>query len=212
MRRIHFVVVALMLMLGACNRVVTDQPLFVASDAPDAPKLREGVWIFSQNLDENDKPCRVDTRKPATKWPKCVEWALVRNGEMLAKADKGDSEWRSGPYVLAAGPLPALQFPSDDEGKQTYEYYSLDVTRRADDGRIEAFGLRPVLCGPPPPADAKNPDGSTRYATLEPLRGMTIVGDNCTTDSPAAVVAAAAASRDWQPVFIEPRWVRDTYP
>lgn len=213
------IVLGLALLLGACNRVHTSQPLFFASDAPDAPRLRDGVWLIETSLalaEAEGKPCRVDTRRPVTRWPDCAEWALVRGGVLMGyeKGEKGgEPRWESMAYVLAAGDPPVLQLATtEDDGKLDYLYFGLRVTDGADDGRIEAYQHWPVLCGPPPPEGTKKADGTPRYATLEPLPGLTVVDDNCTTDQPSAVLAAAAASPQWTAPVGGARWIRDSYP
>ncbi|MFZ5668968.1 MAG: hypothetical protein ACOY4K_05710 [Pseudomonadota bacterium] len=213
------ILLGLTLLLGACNRVHTSEPLFFASDAPDAPRFREGVWLIETPIaDEGDdgKPCRVDARKPVTRWPKCADWALVRGGEFTGyeRDDKGgEARWESMAYVLAGGSPPVLQLATPEaDGKLDYQYFGVRVTRRAADGRIEAYDSWPVLCGPPPPEGTKKADGTIQYATLNPLPGLTVVDDNCTTDQPSAVLNAASASLQWTAPQGGARWIRDTYP
>ncbi|MDP1737688.1 MAG: hypothetical protein Q8L23_09630 [Caulobacter sp.] len=207
-----------LLLLGACNRVHTDQPLFFASDAPDAPRLRDGLWVVQDTLgiDDDDQPCRFDARKPVTRWPKCAQWVLVRGGELLAyDGEKGKREWQSMGFVLADVDPMVLQLgmkSGKEKEKLDFQYFGFSVTQRMSDGRIEAYAVWPVLCGPPPPEGTKEADGAPRFATLEPLPGLTIDGNNCTTGSSAAVINAARASRAWEAEPGTARWVRDTWP
>jgi hypothetical protein len=196
----------LVLLLGACNRVITDAPLFTASDAPDAPRLREGLWVML-----TDDDCRVDTRRPAHRWPGCASPMIVRGGELLGykQEDGKPGEWERMPFVLAAGEPVVLQFESTEDDGVTYQYFGLEG-ERMEDGRYAAFRMWPVLCGPPPPPTPKGE--ATRYVTLQPLPGMTIREDNCTTTSAGSVFAAAAASKAWSEDFARARWVRATWP
>jgi len=68
----------LILLLGACNRVHSDQPLFFADMAPEAPRLRDGLWI----IENGDEPCRFDAARPVTRWPDCADWMPGRVGEI----------------------------------------------------------------------------------------------------------------------------------
>lgn len=195
------------LLLGGCNRVHTDHPLFFASDAPDAPRLRDGVWL----IEDGDDDCRFDERKPATRWPDCADWMLVRGGEMLGydREEGGPGEWTSLAFVLAAGDPLVLQIAMTDEGKPDYQYFGIEG-EAAVDGRITALVSWPVQCGPPPPKAAAGE--KPRYVTLEPLPGMTLADDSCTADSAGTVRNAARASRAWEPEPGMARWVRDGYP
>ncbi len=196
-----------LLLLGACNRVYTDQPLFFASDAPDAPQLRDGLWLI-----ESEDKCRVDTRKPVSRWPKCAQWMLVRGSEILGfdPAEDGPGEWNSLPFVLADGDPVVLQMTMTAEGKTNYQYLGVDAVRSEGGSRIVSFRAWPVLCGPPPPRPAKGEE--ERYVTLEPLPGVTIVDNNCTAGTQDVVRAAARASRAWGDGTDSARWIRDTYP
>jgi len=199
----------LMLLLGACNRVITDAPLFFAADAQGAPVLREGVWLIDEEPD-----CPFDAREPVAAWPDCADWVLIRDGEMLGfdeeKGEKnGQGEWQSIPFVLAAGDPPVLQLALLKEEIPGYWYFGVEPTRLDDEGRVTAFVSWPVLCGPPPP----EPRGEEpRFVTLEPLPGMTIRDQNCTTDQPQAVRAAARVSRAWESDTDAARWVKARYP
>ncbi len=205
----------LVLLLGACNRVQTDHPLFSPEDTQGAPHLRNGLWVVDDSLGvvEDDKPCRFDARKPVTRWPDCADWMLVRDGQLLGYSrDKdGPGKWETIPFILARGATPVLQLGlTDDDGVATYSYFGLQPTGSSEGG-VTAFRSWPVLCGPPPPP-AKTGD-KPRFVTLEPLPGMTVVEDNCTADSTAAVTAAAGASRAWTDDAVGgARWIRDTYP
>lgn len=194
------------LLLGGCNRIHTDHPLFFASDAPDAPRLRDGLWLM-----ESEGDCRIDTRKPVYRWPDCASGMLVRGNEMLGyEAKKGEAgNWQRIAYVLAGGDPVVLQIEQTEEDKLDYQYFGLAADRDAD-GRITAFTAWPALCGPPPPPAPK--DEKPRYVTLEPLPGLTVVEDNCTAEAAGPVLASAKVSRQWTTDEMRLRWIRDSYP
>lgn len=205
----------LVLLLGGCNRVHSDHPLFFADASAEAPRLRDGVWA----LQNDDKPaCRYDARLPVTRWPVCADWMLVRGGEMLGyeKPGKGDvtgsGDWTSLPFVVSAGAPPILQVAMTEDGKVDYQFFGVEQTA-GDGGGIRSFTAWPVMCGPPPPSDAMS-NGKRRYVTLEPLPGLTVVDESsCTAADAAAVRNAAGPSRAWSTdEGLTARWIRDTYP
>ena len=219
-------VLAGLALLSACNVVMTKTPLFTAADAAGAPVLRPGVWLFVKDAD-----CDVDEAKPFTEWPDCAGGGLVSADELAghdAKDPPGQLEHN--PYVLAAGDPRIAQLRvavdvsagasasvSGDAQASTsassaqsfpYAYAGVRPTRFDAQGRIVAFKLWPVLCGPPPPKDANGADVAP--ATLHPYAGLEMKpGDtDCTSQSPDAVRAAARTSEAGsQPS--EAHWIRD---
>ena len=198
------------LLLGGCNRVHSEQPLFFASDAPDAPRLRDGLWVI-----ETDDDCRFNAGKPVNRWPDCADWMLVRNGEILGfdppgkDEPTGGGEWTTIPYVLAAGAPLVLQLATTEDGKLDHQYFGVKPTAGSA-ASIAAVVSWPVLCGPPPPKAAKGE--KRRFVTLQPLPGLTLTDESCTTDSAEAVRNAAGPSRGWSDDLGKARWVRDAYP
>ena len=206
---------ASLLAVTSCNEVVTQAPLFSRGDAAGAPPFRSGVWRELAGA-----KCVFDARKPVTGWPACAQGFLIIDGTFAAYEVKGGHRSLTpvGDVLLVGGPTMILQFgPGMGEpgpstpGDKTYSYAGARVTKRDDRGQIVAFDWWTVECGPPPPKDAKKPDGSSgRAGTVDPLPDMTMDkdGDNCTTTSPQAVRDAAAASEKW----VTPdsfAWVRD---
>jgi hypothetical protein len=197
---------ALALMLGGCNLVYSEHPLFTWQDATGAPALRPGVWL------ELDAKCRFDETAPTTRWPKCAEWVLV--GPDQVRGPEGDPPvWRAFDYVLAAGEPRVLQVALPNEATPAplpYVYLGLEALRLDAEGRIVQYQAWNVQCGPPPPDAPGAPHPSL---TKSPLPGLKPAPDaehqdNCLADSVQAVRWAARASAGWG----DPRtwrWVRD---
>jgi hypothetical protein len=218
-------------LLSACNVVMTEKPLFTEADAAGAPALRPGVWLFFE-----EPGCKVDTSQPFVEWPDCAGGGLVGPADIKGhKQDAPPDQLETAPYVLATGDPRVIQLQVDvdlsahadvsasGEGatanastssasshSQPYGYGGVRPTKLDDQGRIVAFTLWPVQCGPPPPKDANGDD--TAPATLKPLPGLTMKdGDPvCSTTSAAALRAAAKASEAWAPQPPrDARWLRD---
>jgi hypothetical protein len=215
--------------LPACNVVVTKEPLFTQKDAAGAPPLRPGVWMFFKDPD-----CKVDEAQPFVDWPSCAGGGLVGDSEVSGRKspDGPRDELETTPYVLAAGDPRIMQLQVDldlsasasttasggaeasasapqSAHARPYAYAGVAPTRFDDRGRITAFTLWPVQCGPPPPKNAKGEDVAA--ATLKPLPGMIMKKDDvvCTTGSQAALRNAARLSRGWTDEPRQARWLRD---
>lgn len=207
-------ILAALSLLGACNMVITQQPVFSRLDAYGAPQLRQGVW---------DQPpsaaCQFDKSAPLKTWPSCAQGAVVEPFKMSGFNDNnGKRAWTSLDYVLGWGRPQVLQaYLTSATGDPLpmpafYFYIAVHPTQTDNLGRITAYKSWPVMCGPPPPAGAKGPDGGTpRYGTLSPLPGLTMDqgGNNCSTASKAAIRGAAGQSRAWNKEITASHWVRD---
>jgi hypothetical protein len=214
MVRIAFALAALSL-LGACNVVMTKTPLFTKADAAGAPKLRPGVWSEDPAPD-----CALDESKPLTDWPDCANGFVVIDDATFGGYGKEDGKrvWSTVSALLVGGDPMVFQIHATGDATpgtspDAYVYSGLAPAKLDAQGRIVATLSWPVQCGKPPPADAKTPDGSQRTGTLDPLPGLTMDADgsNCTTTSPAALRAAAKASRKWTVPgeTTAAHWVRD---
>ena len=223
-------IVAGLALLSACNVVMTKEPLLTQADAAGAPNLRSGVWIFFKEAD-----CKVDESKPFTEWPDCAGGGLVTPGNVVKghKANAPADQLEDTPFVLAAGDPRIMQLQVDVDlsmqaeatasGDATatasasppvharpYGYAGVRPTKFDDQGRVTAFTLWPVQCGPPPPKDKQGND--TAPATLKPLPGMEMkAGDPvCSTSSVSALRSAAKASEAWAPPARgDSHWIRD---
>jgi len=194
-----------LLLLGGCNMVVTKTPLFAKSDTAGVPQLRPGIWI-----EQSDKPCDFDPAKPLADWPDCAKGAIVLDGKVggyNADAD-GKKTLTTTDLVVAGGDPRIVQIRMDDLELKglgdvplgpMYLYMAARPTKTDETGRITAYVAWPILCGSPPPQNAKTSAGGMRFGTLKPLPGLTMDKDdnNCTTTSQDVVRAAAAASEKW---------------
>jgi hypothetical protein len=209
-----------LLLLGACNMVVSKTPLFSKADTAGLAQLRPGVWRETPK-----DPCDFDETTPFAAWPSCANGFVVNGGQVggYDTDANGKKTWTSVELVVAGGEPRVMQVLMKDLGVKglgelpfgpMYLYVAAHPTKSDAQGRIVAFSSWPILCGPPPPPDAKGPDGnSIRMGTLEPLPGLTMDkdGNNCTTTSQAVVQAAAKSSEQWRKPedITEDRWVRD---
>jgi hypothetical protein len=207
-------------LLGACNMVTTKTPLFAPSDAVGAPRLRPGLWA-----DSPDGDCKLVSSRPLAKWPSCAHGFAVTpdTAGSYDKDSHGKLTWSTAPYLLAGGDPAVLQLRMTDADivgpgasitAVSYVYLAIRPTKTDSAGRVTAYDGWLVLCGPPPPSDARSPDGkSARYGTLEPVPGMVMddSGEDCTTTSSQALRTAAAASETWHGpnAHMRAHWVRD---
>jgi hypothetical protein len=211
-------------LLGGCNQVYSEKPLFTVADEAGAPPLRPGLWRA------DDPKCHVTEARPVQDWPHCASWVLVRPGEILEfHGDERPPAWQSISFVLATGDPRILQMASDDDGRPIYWFTAVKPLRLDDQGRIVAFTTWPVQCGPPPteaepgpppeehrggeaPAEPLAPHKPGPRVTRHPLPGLEVRDDNCLAREQGPVRAAAVASKAWENDGLAQHWVRDTLP
>jgi hypothetical protein len=229
-------------LLGGCNMVLTEKPMFTVADGAGAPAIRPGVW-------RDQKPgCDFDEGLPQDKWPKC------------ASASPGPGEQPF--WVEVSGDPLILQFPlhlpygkaADD----SYLYAAFRPLKLDAQGRVIAMKRWPVRCGPPPPppempeaakfddsvtadradrrlseadkakiakaradlaklqADSRKllADLARTQPTKEPLPGLTMDSQagSCAPISVEALRNAARASEAWADEDAISHWVRDRGP
>ena len=199
---------AVCLLLGACNVVITKTPLFSKADESGAPPLRPGLWRMGAEPD-----CKVDEAKPLIDWPKCARGVVIRDGAGgYYDRDSGAPVWAT-QLIIVAGGTPRIgqvqaKLSGDVKvGANPYIYAGVRATKTDGEGRIVALSLWPVQCGPPPSDD-------TTAGTAKPMAGIEMApGDPvCTTQSSDALRAAAKASEAWTPKLMTARWLRDAGP
>jgi hypothetical protein len=217
------ILLASALMLGGCNLVVSQTPVFSAADAAGAPSFKPGFWASP------DPGCDFKESAPFDAWPKCANGSEIQRDAIVGTmepttvtASSGDKT-ASGPkkvalpYVLAAGDPRVMQvdlhIPEAGLGQLGFFYFvAVKPTRFDDDGRITAAQLWPIQCGPPPPpqtTQSTNGNDVTKGAvTQHPLPGLKVDNGECTPVDKDAVRNAAAPSRAWADNVGELHWVR----
>jgi hypothetical protein len=214
-------VFALLPALCACNLVVSEEPWFDEADAVGVPAFRDGLWLTVA-----EPNCQVDETLPAERWPDCAGAAYLRGSEWLTmeweqvgkskRARRRFVGWSAASGLVANGsplivqtmfePQPEDEatsaISSDPEPDRPYVYLALQPTRRDETGRVTAFELWPVRCGPEPEGAKPGP------VTDRPFPGLTIVEYNCKAESVEAVRQAAMLS---EPIgeHMRSRWVRE---
>jgi hypothetical protein len=216
------VLLAAALMLGACNLVVSETPVFSAVDSQGAPPFKPGIWASP------DPGCDFKTSEPVDSWPKCANGTTIGETAIQGTMDPGslaatDSSHapETGPqkvalpYVLAAGDPRVMQvdmkLPDAPLGKFGVFYFvAVHPTAFGADGRITAAEMWIVQCGPPPPPQtSKDSDMTKGMVTQHPLPGLKVDNGECTPVNKAAVLRAAQASHAWADQVGDMHWVRE---
>ena len=179
------------LLLGACNMVMSDKPMF-ADDDRGSLTPRPGLWL---NVDQ---ACRFDPSGPQSGWPQCAMWLVVSgSGDDLVVTD-GKGQTQELKALFAAGDPPVIQARWVDTAKDSRVYYGfLGLTPGAADGnvRFASATVWLVECGVP---DAKSGD-------ISPHPG---IGPDCRPQSQDSIRSAATLSRRPDNLS-EWRWLRD---
>ena len=176
-------------MVGGCNLVVTDKPLFSKADGAGGPQFRTGVWNGAA------PDCAFDEAKPEKDWPKCAN----------AQPPGADPP----PWLAVPGDPPILQMstePGNGSAISPSFYVGFHVIRTDSTGRVIEVRVWPVQCGPPPP------DGDKSGLTKHMLSGLKErkEGGDCTAETKQALRNAARASEAWVPgPATKAHWVRD---
>jgi hypothetical protein len=210
------------LLLGGCNLVVSETPVFSAADAAGAPPLKPGVWAAPQ------PNCDFKPSAPLAQWPKCAGGAAITPTAILATADpsllatpdqpaSAAAKTMKVPYVLAAGDPRVMQIhfvlPIDPAIKAAFFYFiALKPIAHDADGRITDAQVWLIQYGPPPPpsADSSGAKAEQGAITDHPLPGMTVTKGKCNPTDKAAVINAALPSRAWAGDQLGVlHWVRD---
>lgn len=211
MQRLLFVLAAA-LMLGGCNMVYAEQPLFTAADAAGAPVLRPGIWS------KRASDCVVDAAKPISEWPECADPVLV-TADRIGDPGKPDKQ---GPYLLAGGDPRVMQMELklEPDKPAIWIFVGLRPLRTDAQGRITEARTWMVQCGPPPPprpepAETPAPPANetpeqaeariqaeiaatvAAGVTREPLPGLEIKEGMCIARDRDPVRNAASASLAW---------------
>ena len=210
------IVIAAALLLGGCNLVVSDTPVFQPGDAAGAPPLKPGLWAAP------DPGCAFEAASPLSKWPDCANGTVIGPNAIVGTLTATGVTLENGkpppktvrlPYVLVAGDPRVMQVDMrmPELGKLGVFYFvALHPTAFDTDGRITAAQAWPVQCGPPPPANETptEKDPTKGFVTEHPLAGMKLENGDCHPAGRAVVLTAASASRAWIDRIGEMHWVR----
>ncbi|HEY3798794.1 MAG TPA: hypothetical protein VGL58_10615, partial [Caulobacteraceae bacterium] len=93
------------LLLGACNIVMTKDPVFAADDGAGQPRLKSGVWGQITGKD-----CAYDVGSALAAWPACANGFVIEGDKMGAYSRPSTNDgaakepvWQEQPFVLAHG-------------------------------------------------------------------------------------------------------------
>jgi hypothetical protein len=203
--RITFLLAATLLLAG-CNMIMTEQPMFSATDR-GTPELREGVWL------SDDPECPVDDSRPVDAWPTCASWMVVKNGLMTFPGESAATGLADDPMpFLITGGRPRiwqLSITEPRSGRAMTFYVGFEATEVGPDGKVIAYRTWPGLCGPPPPRQpGASEDDVSDMVTHAPFAGLIPQGDgSCKPVDTDALWAAIADSRGLD-TFETGRWVR----
>lgn len=195
-------ILALCCASGGCyrNHVLSEKPLFSKADTRGTPAFRPGVWASPA------PDCVLNPADRVQDWPECSNaFVMSRKGLDLHLSDRNESA----DMLLASGePLVlqiALKGTTDGRPFNLVTYQGVQPTGLEASGRVIAFRVWNVLCGPPPAT------GSETGRTTALLPGLSPMDDNCVARDPATVRRAAAASAAWavgEDETANPRWIR----
>jgi hypothetical protein len=187
------------------------------------------LWVSA------DPDCKVDTAKPAERWPECAGASFVRGNQTFRMEWGTEGEgrrkrrafvrWSADRSLIANGePLigqleqeaiseaPEVSEPSPEEvieiGEEPswrYMYFAIRPTAFDENGNVVAFENWAIQCGPLPETA---PEGEGSNVTETPFPGLTIVGNNCTANSVDALRRAAVLSEALDTAG-RSQWVRE---
>jgi hypothetical protein len=176
-------------LLGACNMVISETPMFAEADRTDVAP-RDGIW-----LNDSDE-CRFDSSRPESDWPECAMWVVVRDSGRKLEVSDGKKQSQHLRSLFAAGESAIIEAQWTDDAKTpstvTYGYYALEPQPAEPDGRFIRATVWPVECGIQSGSD------------IRPFPGIT---PECRPTSKDAIRAAALSSRRAEQIE-RWRWLR----
>lgn len=211
------------LALGACtNMVRSAAPWFGPTEAAGAPALRDGVWaaLDPDCRFDADRPLEEwpgCARGRVVRGGEELALNSIKVADARGRLKQVDYDWSSEAFVLGAGmprihqracgeprgaaegagepPGNAAERSGVDEAvsRLVYCYAGLRADTLDAEGRIVAFTIWPIWCGPFP----QRTDGQGgSNVTDTPFPGLTLVGEHCVADDVDALRAAAMASEN----------------
>lgn len=215
----RFFAALLILPLGGCGLAVSDKPMFTDADAIGAPPLESGVWLMPDSGEDDEaQACAVDIAQPVSTWPKCVDWALYRDGRWFERDGETGIATKpvAGSVLITGGDVSIVQVRFDDPdgdtassgeapAPPTYYFAAFADKPVAADAKLRSIKLWLVACGTEKP----NPEG-TDEDTPEELVRFAGFDEECRPDSVEALRAAARMSRAPDGKSVHFRWARAT--
>jgi len=183
-------------LLGGCNAVIADHPLFVEADRSTTLVLEDGLWY------RVDSECEVDLSKPRASWPNCADWMIFKDSKAIKSSDvKADEETED--LMLVDGNPPLIQARVRTNGSATvYGFLALEPIKRSASGKLILVDVWAVPCG-------TQEAGAGPSAKITPYPG---ISEECRTDSSEAVRAAAPKGRKSDEDLVRWQWVRAEAP
>lgn len=179
-------------LLGGCNAVIADHPLFVEADRSTTLSLEDGIWY------RVDPECDVDLAKPRADWPNCADWMIFKDSRAILSSDpKADEETED--LMLVDGNPPLIQARVRTNGSATvYGFLALEPVKRSASGKLILVDVWAVPCG-------TQEAGAGPSAKITPYPK---ISEECRTDSAEAVRAAAPKGRKSDEDLVRWQWVR----
>jgi hypothetical protein len=185
----------LILALGGCGMVVSDQPMLEPADIAGAPQFADGVWLISDF--DDDSPCIVDTALPVSRWPDCATWAVHQDGQWFAREGNEGIATKAVPrsaVIVSNGDIAIVQLETEKSpakdgtiDSMPYSFIAFD-NKPAATTKLRSIGLWIVMCG----KYEKSGAGDDAVETLVRFPGF---NEKCRPASVRILRDAAAASR-----------------
>ena len=179
----------LLTVLGACNMVISETPMFDEGDQPSLSP-RDGIWL----ADVED--CRFDAGKQESDWPECAVWVIAHNNGRDLRLRDGKGQSQRVASIFASGTPTIVQGQWVDDSKKPatthYGFYGLEPETIGPDGRFAAASVWPVDCG------------IQSGSEIRPFPGISA---ECRPSSKEAIRTAAISSRTAEQISTW-RWLR----
>lgn len=143
-----------MLLLGGCGVAVSDKPMLTEHDIVGAPQFENGVWWFADASEDND--CVFESAQPVSKWPKCADWVLHRNGIWFVRDGESGIAIKSVPdsaVSISSGDVAIVQLfdpnnvaAPEDADPTPYSFVAF-ANRSTATEKLRSVSFWIVMCG-----------------------------------------------------------------
>ena len=187
-------VLAVLVLLSACNVAMSDKPLFAEDRRSSRLLLEDGIWTLAKD------ECVANLSKPRTDWPSCVDWVIISHNKAVLGSDSNPDEGAEDVFIVDGKP-PLLQARVTSKGDAPfYAYLVFRPAVVSPAGRVSTAEVWTVACGTPEPGNASK---------INPYPGFT---EHCRTTSIAALRAAANRERPQSNDIATWKWLRAEKP